>query len=80
MRTVHSDEPNGRCQLKEVELSEAACFFMNLHSYSEVEYQTVNCKNTFEGIYNFTYEMQEGGGGICAHPNSIIVACQEPGE
>ena len=24
--------------------------------------------------------MQEGGGGICAHPNSIIVACQEPGK
>ena len=44
-----------------------------------VEYETVNCKNTFEGIYNFTYEMQEGGGGICAHPNSVIVACQEPG-
>ena len=47
---------------------------------SEDEYETVNCKNTFEGVYNFTYEMQEGGGGICAHPNSIIVACQEPGE
>ncbi len=44
-----------------------------------MEYETVNCKNTFEGIYNFTYEMQEGGGGICAHPNSVIVACQEPG-
>ena len=49
-------------------------------SFTEVEYETVNCKNTFEGIYNFTYEMQEGGGGICAHPNSIIVACQEPGK
>lgn len=39
----------------------------------------MNCKNTFEGVYNFTYEWNVGGGGICASPLSIIMACQEPG-
>jgi hypothetical protein len=41
--------------------------------------ETVNCKNTFEGVYHFTYEWDEGGGGICDSPQSQVVACQEPG-
>ena len=40
---------------------------------------TVNCKNTFEGVYHFTYEWDIGGGGICNSPHSQLVACQEPG-
>ena len=39
----------------------------------------MNCKNTFEGVYHFTYEWDVGGGGICDSPNSQIMACQEPG-
>ena len=40
---------------------------------------TVNCKNTFEGVFQFSYEWDVGGGGICDNENSVIVACQEPG-
>jgi len=40
---------------------------------------TVNCKNTVEGVFHFTYEMDAGGGGVCNSPNSQITACQEPG-
>ena len=40
---------------------------------------TVNCKNTFEGVFHFTYEWDEGGGGICDSDRSQIEACQEPG-
>ena len=40
---------------------------------------TVNCKNTVEGVFHFTYEMDIGGGGICNSERSMIIACQEPG-
>jgi len=40
---------------------------------------TVNCKNTFEGVYQFSYEWDVGGGGICDNENSLLIACQEPG-
>ena len=40
---------------------------------------TVNCKQTFEGVYSFTYEVDQAGGGICDSDQSVIVACQEPG-
>lgn len=40
---------------------------------------TVNCKNTFEGVFQFSYEWDVGGGGICDNDNSQLVACQEPG-
>ena len=39
----------------------------------------VNCKNTFEGVYHFTYEWDLGGGGICDSDRSNVIACQEPG-
>ncbi|KAK3088306.1 hypothetical protein FSP39_017300 [Pinctada imbricata] len=39
----------------------------------------VNCITTFEGVYQFSYEVDEGGGGICNNPNSQIKACQDPG-
>ena len=41
--------------------------------------ETVNCKNTFEGVYHFTYEWDLGGGGICDSDQSQVIACQEPG-
>ncbi|GAB1605325.1 uncharacterized protein LOC115222299 [Argonauta hians] len=40
---------------------------------------SVSCKTTFEGMYHFTYEKEEGAGGICNSPKNIIRACQEPG-
>ncbi|KAL3869491.1 hypothetical protein ACJMK2_042165 [Sinanodonta woodiana] len=40
---------------------------------------TINCISTFEGVYQFTYEVDQGGGGICDNPNSVIEACQDPG-
>ncbi|CAH1772900.1 unnamed protein product [Owenia fusiformis] len=40
---------------------------------------TVNCKTMFEGVFQFTYEVDIGGGGICDSSTSKIVACQEPG-
>ena len=39
----------------------------------------MNCKTTFEGVFKFTYEMNEGGGAECDSPQSLITACQEPG-
>jgi hypothetical protein len=39
----------------------------------------VNCKTTFEGVYQFSYLSRESGGGICNSPKSLIKACQEPG-
>lgn len=41
--------------------------------------KTVSCKTTFEGMYHFTYEKEEGVGGICNSPKNVIKACQEPG-
>ena len=39
----------------------------------------VNCISTFEGVYQFTYEVKLGGGGICDNSESQIRACQDPG-
>ena len=41
--------------------------------------ETVNCKQTFEGVFQFSYEVNDGGGGICDNDYSRIIACQEPG-
>ena len=41
--------------------------------------RTVNCIDTWEGVYQFTYEVSWGGGGICDAPDSRIKACQDPG-
>lgn len=40
---------------------------------------SINCISTFEGVYQFTYEVDYGGGGICDNPDSQIRACQDPG-
>lgn len=39
----------------------------------------VNCKATFQGVYQYSYEIDWGGGGICNNPDSKVIACQEPG-
>lgn len=39
----------------------------------------INCIATFEGVFQFTYEVNYGGGGICDNPDSQIQACQDPG-
>ncbi|XP_062575534.1 uncharacterized protein LOC134237464 isoform X1 [Saccostrea cucullata] len=39
----------------------------------------VNCQTMFKGLYQFTYEMDQGGGGICDNPDNQIKACQDPG-
>ncbi|XP_060593949.1 uncharacterized protein LOC132748376 [Ruditapes philippinarum] len=39
----------------------------------------INCISTFEGVFQFTYEVNYGGGGICDNPDSQIQACQDPG-
>ena len=41
--------------------------------------KTVNCITTFEGVFQFNYEVSWGGGGICANQDSVIEACQDPG-
>ena len=38
----------------------------------------MNCKNTFEGVFQFNYEFQDNP-GICDNPENQIKACQEPG-
>ena len=49
--------------------------------YSQAKlYAQVNCNETLAGpTYQFSYEMDMGGGGICDNRNSIIKACQSPG-
>nr|XP_022345141.1 uncharacterized protein LOC111137784 isoform X2 [Crassostrea virginica] len=41
--------------------------------------EKISCVTTVEGVYQFSYEVDQGGGGICNHPDSQIKACQEPG-
>ena len=48
-------------------------------SFVEQSIEKINCVTTFEGVYQFSYEVDQGGGGICNHPDSQIKACQEPG-
>lgn len=47
--------------------------------FPEQSLEKINCVTTFEGVYQFSYEVDTGGGGICNHPDSQIKACQEPG-
>ncbi|BFY99325.1 hypothetical protein BsWGS_02365 [Bradybaena similaris] len=42
-------------------------------------YRTVNCISTWEGVYQFTYEVDWGGGGICDNKDNLLKACQDPG-
>ncbi|XP_061179601.1 uncharacterized protein LOC133188239 [Saccostrea echinata] len=41
--------------------------------------QPVNCEVMFKGLYQFSYELSEWGGGVCDNPDNQIKACQEPG-
>ncbi|GFR94202.1 hypothetical protein ElyMa_004396600 [Elysia marginata] len=41
--------------------------------------EIVNCISTWEGVYQFSYEVNWGGGGICNNQNSLLKACQDPG-
>ncbi|KAI8773700.1 uncharacterized protein LOC106065122 isoform X1 [Biomphalaria glabrata] len=40
---------------------------------------SMDCIASFEGLYQFTYEINEKGGGICNNSESILEACQTPG-
>jgi hypothetical protein len=61
-------------------MSAAGQFFSMFSSlFAGINLQTVNCKVTWEGTYQFTYEVDYGGGGICNSSGSAVVACQEPG-
>ena len=50
-----------------------------MHFLAGIEVQTVNCRDTIQGCYHFTYEVEFGGGSICDSPNSVVTACQQPG-
>ena len=54
-------------------------WFHFFHLHSELTVETVNCISTWEGVYQFSYEVNFGGGGICNNPNSLLKACQDPG-
>lgn len=41
--------------------------------------QRVNCESMFKGLYQFSYEVEQGDGGICDNPDNQIKACQDPG-
>ena len=56
--------------------SHCSLFIFSTETTDEVN---VNCISTFEGVYQFTYEVRVGGGGICDNQESIIRACQDPG-
>jgi hypothetical protein len=56
-----------------------SCWILVLH-VSGRDIRKVNCNEMFwEGIYQFSYEMYIGGGGVCNNTNSLIKACQDYG-
>ncbi|KAK7508265.1 hypothetical protein BaRGS_00000504 [Batillaria attramentaria] len=50
-----------------------------VRTYFRQTLRTINCITTFEGVYQFTYEVSWGGGGICDNLDSQLKACQDPG-
>ncbi|XP_022916036.1 uncharacterized protein [Onthophagus taurus] len=42
-------------------------------------YAPVNCRSSFEGLYNFGYQNTFKFTGECRHPDALIKSCQTPG-
>ncbi|XP_005095832.1 uncharacterized protein LOC101854563 [Aplysia californica] len=40
---------------------------------------SLNCIDSIEGTFQFSYEIGGGGGGICNHSQNVLDACQVPG-
>lgn len=40
---------------------------------------SMNCIDSIEGLFQFSYEVNTGGGGICNDTRNILQACQTPG-
>jgi len=71
--------PTGNRAPKFDDICQAIVPQSDLLTMFRVTLQTVNCKTTWEGTFGFSYEVDEGGGGICNSTMNAIVACQQPG-
>ncbi|XP_067938193.1 uncharacterized protein [Watersipora subatra] len=83
-RTINVMEfKEGACSSNSVAEAERSCAGIDnggtfLQIFRDGTSLAVNCKNTFEGVFQFSYE-QQSAEGICDNPDSRIFACQEPG-
>lgn len=48
-------------------------------SFIDTKTLTVDCISSIEGLFQFSYEVMESGGGICNNSESTLEACQIPG-